>query len=71
MELLRIAAHNQADMIVRSTHGLTGWRTIPFGSVAEKVVNQAECPVLILRNKAGPGASIEDKEAASAASSYP
>ena len=66
MELLRIAAHNQVDMIVIATHGMTGWRTIPFGSVAVKVVNQAECPVLVLRTKTAQSASIEDKAAASA-----
>jgi nucleotide-binding universal stress UspA family protein len=66
MELLRIAAHNQVNMIVIATHGMTGWRTIPFGSVAEKVVNQAECPVLVLRTKAAQDASIKDNETASA-----
>jgi nucleotide-binding universal stress UspA family protein len=66
MELLRIAAHNHVDMIVIATHGMTGWRTIPFGSVAEKVVNQAECPVLVLRTKAAQDASTKDNAAASA-----
>jgi nucleotide-binding universal stress UspA family protein len=67
MELLRMAAHNQVNMIVIASHGMTGWRTIPFGSVAEKVVNQAECPVLVLRTKAAQDASMKDKEASSAA----
>ena len=65
-ELLRIAAHNLVDMIVIATHGMTGWRTIPFGSVAEKVVNQAECPVLVLRAKAAQDVSVKDSAAASA-----
>jgi hypothetical protein len=38
-------------MIVIATHGMTGWRRIPFGSVAKKVVEQAECPVLVLRGQ--------------------
>jgi nucleotide-binding universal stress UspA family protein len=52
MELIRIAERDQADMIVIATHGMTGWRAIAFGSVAEKVVRQAACPVLVLRAKA-------------------
>jgi len=49
MEILRIAEHNQADMIVIATHGMTGWHKLAFGSVAEKVVKMATCPVLVLR----------------------
>lgn len=52
MEIIRIAEHENADMIVLATHGMTGWRKIAFGSVAEKVVQQAACPVLVLRTKA-------------------
>ena len=49
MEIVRIADSEPADMIVIATHGMTGWRRIPFGSVAKKVVEEAECPVLVLR----------------------
>ncbi|MGD0957146.1 MAG: universal stress protein [Candidatus Acidiferrales bacterium] len=49
MEILRIADHNKADLIVISTHGMTGWHRLVFGSVAEKVVRLAPCPVLVLR----------------------
>lgn len=52
MELVRIAEHDNVDMIVIATHGMTGWRRIAYGSVAQKVVEQAACPVLILREKA-------------------
>ena len=52
MELVRIAEQNQVDMIVISTHGMSGWRQIAFGSVAKKVVEEADCPVLALRAKA-------------------
>jgi nucleotide-binding universal stress UspA family protein len=52
MELIRIAESENADMIIIATHGMTGWRKIAFGSVAEKVVKEAECPVLVLRAKA-------------------
>ena len=53
MELVRIAEHDNVDMIVIATHGMTGWRRIAVGSVAQKVVEQAACPVLVLRAKAG------------------
>lgn len=45
-EIIVIAAHEQADLIVIATHGSTGWRHLVFGSVAEKVVRRAQCPVL-------------------------
>ncbi|MGA2510020.1 MAG: universal stress protein [Candidatus Acidiferrales bacterium] len=49
MEILRIAEHNHADLIVIATHGMTGWHRLVFGSVAEKVVRLAHCPVLVMR----------------------
>jgi nucleotide-binding universal stress UspA family protein len=48
MELLRIAERDHADMIIIATHGMAGWRKIAFGSVAEKVVKEAACPVLVI-----------------------
>jgi nucleotide-binding universal stress UspA family protein len=68
MELIRIAEHNHADLIVISTHGMTGWRKIAFGSVAEKVVKEAELPVLVLRAKAAEDATGEIKAASSSVS---
>ncbi len=47
-EILRIARQEKADLIVIASHGLTGWRRAVFGSVAEKVVRQAPCPVLTI-----------------------
>jgi nucleotide-binding universal stress UspA family protein len=40
----------QADLIVISTHGMSGWRPMVFGSIAEKVVKLVECPLLLLRS---------------------
>ena len=37
------------DHIVISTHGRSGWYPSVFGSIAEKVVKLAPCPVLLLR----------------------
>jgi nucleotide-binding universal stress UspA family protein len=38
-------------MVVISTHGMTGWHPLVFGSIAEKVVKLADCPLLLLRSK--------------------
>lgn len=48
-EIVRIAAEENAGLIVIATHGMTGWRHAMFGSVAEKVVRLAKCPVLTTR----------------------
>jgi len=66
MEIIRLAEHNGVDLIVIATHGMTGWHRLAFGSVAEKVVRLAECPVLILRAEAAekPAASAEARTAA-------
>jgi nucleotide-binding universal stress UspA family protein len=69
MELVRIAEHEHADMIIIATHGMTGWHKIAFGSVAEKVVKQASCPVLVLRANAMADAGGEKKAASSAGAS--
>ena len=42
-----------ADLIVMGTHGRTGLAHIFLGSVAEKVVRRAPCPVLAVRVPAG------------------
>ena len=39
----------KADLLVIATHGQTGLRHLVFGSVAEKVVRLAPCPVLTIR----------------------
>jgi nucleotide-binding universal stress UspA family protein len=47
-EIVKVAEDENADFIVISTHGHTGWRRFIFGSVAEKVVRLASCPVLTI-----------------------
>ena len=47
-EILRIAHQERVDLIVIASHGLKGWRRLVHGSVAEKVVRQAACPVLTI-----------------------
>ena len=52
-EIVLIAKKENADLITISTHGSTGIERLVFGSVAEKVVRLAECPVLTVRQKKG------------------
>ena len=40
-----------ADLIIVATHGRTGLSHVVMGSVAEKIVRHASCPVLIVRAK--------------------
>jgi nucleotide-binding universal stress UspA family protein len=49
--ILRIAQDRRADLIVMGTHGRTALQHVLLGSVAEKVVRLAPCPVLTVRNK--------------------
>jgi len=48
-EIVLIARKEAVDLIVIATHGSTGLERWVFGSVAEKVVRMAECPVLTVR----------------------
>lgn len=48
-EIVRVAEEQSMDLIVIATFGKTGWRRFAFGSVTEKVVRQAPCPVLVVR----------------------
>jgi nucleotide-binding universal stress UspA family protein len=48
-EIISIAKGNNVDMIVMGTHGRTGLAHIMIGSVSEKVVRKAHCPVLTVR----------------------
>jgi nucleotide-binding universal stress UspA family protein len=46
------ARETKADLIVMSSHGYTGVRRWVMGSVAEKVLRAAPCPVLVVRRSA-------------------
>jgi len=51
--ILEKSVEEGVDMIVLSTHGRTGLLHILIGSVTEKVVRQAICPVLSIRPASG------------------
>jgi len=48
-EIIRYAADADADLIVMGTHGRGGVSHMLLGSIAEKVVRRAPCPVLTVR----------------------
>ena len=50
-EIIDFATKNKIDLIVIPSHGRTGVGRFFLGSVAEKVVRYAHCPVLVLRRK--------------------
>lgn len=50
-EILATADEWDCDLIILGTHGRTGLDHFIAGSVAEKVVRKAKCPVLIIPNK--------------------
>ncbi len=45
-EIVRYAQEQEVDLIVMGTHGRAGLSRVVLGSVAEKVVRYATCPVL-------------------------
>jgi nucleotide-binding universal stress UspA family protein len=49
-ELVKAARDEQADLIVMATHGRSGLERLVLGSVAERVVRLAPCPVLTIRS---------------------
>jgi nucleotide-binding universal stress UspA family protein len=48
-KIVEVARDENVDLIVMATHGRTGLGHILMGSVAERVVRTAPCPVLTLR----------------------
>ena len=73
-EILRYATRHPIDLIVVGTHGRTGVSRVLLGSVAERVVRGARCPVLVVpapRPSAAPapsapapsGVALDDEEA--------
>jgi nucleotide-binding universal stress UspA family protein len=50
-EIVRVGKELSADLIVMGTHGHTGVSHLLLGSVAERVVRRAPCPVLSVRTE--------------------
>jgi universal stress protein A len=50
VEIIRFASEENMDLIVLSTHGHTGLAHVLLGSVTEKVVRKAPCPILTVHD---------------------
>ena len=48
--IVEYAGEHQIDLIVIATHGRTGLSHVLLGSVAERIVREANCPVLTIRD---------------------
>jgi len=62
-EILRVAKHIRADLIVVGTHGRTGVSRLLMGSTAEQIVRRASCPVLTLKTPLAESATVPDARA--------
>lgn len=49
LEIVKVATELKAGLIILPSHGRTGLAHLLLGSVAERVVRTAKCPVLVLR----------------------
>ena len=58
-EICRVATDHNVDLIAMGTHGYTGVVLDRIGSVADYVIRQAPCPVLILRASRASAASSQ------------
>ncbi len=50
-QIVKLAEERGAELIVMGTHGRTGIRKLLLGSVAQRVVATAPCPVLTVRTR--------------------
>jgi len=50
IEIVTASKKHKTDLIVMGTHGRTGLQQMLIGSVAEKVVRNAHCPVLTVKH---------------------
>lgn len=48
--LMRVIKREHSDMVVISTHGMSGWHPLIFGSIAEQVIKQVNCTLLLLQS---------------------
>jgi nucleotide-binding universal stress UspA family protein len=57
-QIVHLAQNNRCDLIVMGTHGRTGLGRLLMGSVAEKVVRKAPCPVLTVKTPQAEASAI-------------
>ena len=49
--IVKAAEFKQASLIIVGSHGRTGLKRLLMGSVAERVIGHAKCPVLVVKKK--------------------
>jgi nucleotide-binding universal stress UspA family protein len=52
-QIIQLASRRNVDLIVTSTHGRSGLSHLIMGSVAEKIIRHAPCPVFVVRSGVG------------------
>ena len=57
--ILEVASQEAANLLVVGTHGRVGIERLVLGSVADRIVRQATCPVLTVRSTPGSGSRRE------------
>jgi universal stress protein A len=50
-EIVQMANHFDVDLIIVGSHGYTGMTRLLLGSTAERVVERAPCPVLVVKER--------------------
>lgn len=50
-QILELAREIGADLIFIGSHGIAGLERLLLGSVSERVVREAKCPVMVVRDK--------------------
>jgi nucleotide-binding universal stress UspA family protein len=59
-EILRVSRERSCDLIVMSSHGLTGFRKMFFGSTTERVLRETSVPVLVTPGADHGPSDVED-----------
>jgi universal stress protein A len=49
-EIVKAAKQFGVDLIIIGSHGYTGWGRLVLGSTAERVMQYAPCPVLVVKD---------------------
>lgn len=63
-EIVRLVGEDGFDLVVVGTHGRTGLRRAVMGSVAERIVREAPCAVLVAHDGAWRAAEADREEIA-------
>jgi nucleotide-binding universal stress UspA family protein len=51
LEIIQVAKEKKVDLLAIGTHGRAGMDRVILGSVAERIVRKASCPVMVVRGR--------------------